>query len=858
MPAPGTDARAAAPHTRGRAGPFDPFLLPSATGVRFFLLVLVAAVGSMYLGVLSLALAGVDIMGGPMAGCAAQARAGVAELPDRRVLDGFVDCLVGVQRRTVLWTLAPGLVWVCLTAAGYAAYPALLLRRLRPMAGEEDAGARLARGEVDTLTGGRRRGRLELVVTPGTAGGARVFGAFGRYWLAVDSSLLAAPHGRLDDRALAVLHHEVAHLRNRDVDVTYLTMASWWAFAALAVPLMAAQVSAVLLAAAGAVVTDIPAPDLATVATAGLVALAATAFTLLVAQWARARVLRTREHYADIRADRPDRAGAGLRRILSRPHVGGGGRWWRGLRRYHPAHGLRLRVLDDPRRLAAVSGADLAVAGLALGAAQLHFGMVGVWGVPSDRAVAAQVAAVLLGLPVGALVTAIVWNAVYGAPRGPHRWHLAAAALAGGVLVGLAPPVQAATSWAALLAADPLRGAVSVLALWAVCLLFLRWAALCARIWLTATERVRAACAGAMACGAPVFGCAFMLWFKFHGLLGTPASGGLDAAVVIVVAMAVAWPLPAAVGGAALLAHTGQALRARNAGRPRLALVPVGAGAALAAGHAALFLAAMPLFAGSPEAAGVLLAAVVVQTVVLAAAVGLTLGACLGGRGRLGEVLCAAAVAVIVLLALQPLAMAVGVSGPACAVDPSPDCWSAVGRALLSAYGAPVFVPAGLLPLLAVCGGAAAAGARLRGAAAERTPHRARDGAGGRVRAHAAGVIAAAAAVAVFLAAALPDLSDRELGFGAEERAEMAAEVVPGSVGRGATCAESMRLWSSFTLDEAGRTTGGPGPVVVTLASSRDPVLAAFGRAALEGTLARPGHLADAVRAYCGAVAGEA
>lgn len=123
----------------------------------------------------------------------------------------------------------------------YGMHPVWIRRRggLRPYVQDEDNAEVL--GYLDTL-----RSRMGLARAPAwfiaprsirTAGG-QAFGLPWRRCIRLDAGLIAL-YAR--DRALfrTVVLHELAHLRNRDVDKTYLTIAIWWSFVAVvAVPLL--------------------------------------------------------------------------------------------------------------------------------------------------------------------------------------------------------------------------------------------------------------------------------------------------------------------------------------------------------------------------------------------------------------------------------------------------------------------------------------------------------------------------------------------------------------------------------------------------------------------------------------------
>ncbi|MFC7328076.1 M48 family metalloprotease [Marinactinospora rubrisoli] len=838
-------------------GRYDPFLLPSATSIRFFLLILAAAVGAMYIGFFYLPLAitaGAEFAGLSMADCEEAARTGAAVLSDRAVLDGFLDCYARNRGQTIAWMMGAGPIWALLTVVGYLLWPIALELRLRPRRAADDPVVRAARAEAETGLDGASE-RVRVLTTQGRAGGARVFGALGRYRLAVDSSLLAErADGGLDEPPRAVLRHEIAHLRNRDVDLTYLTMAAWWASLLLIAPLLPSYTFLTIVALATGQ------------ATGNLVVLQAPLFmgaiALLLLQAIRARVLRTREHYADVRAAYAWRSDRALRAILSRPgpasRAGPWRRWWRGLRSYHPSPAFRLRMLDDPRRLATVSLADLAFAGILLGALQAHLGTVG--RVATDGGalnVGGAAVAMLLGAPVGALVAAVGWNAVHADPDGARRWSGPAAVLAGGTLLGYSLPVVGVGSWLGLLAAFPVQGVVSYLVLWGLCVVLLRWAALSARVWLAATERRRAACAAGLCCAAVVFGCVFALWVIFDSAIRA-GPGGWDWYTVRIAAMTavLSWALPVAVGCAAVFTFTGLILRPDTRGPAVRPLLPVIGAAAVAAAQAALLAwvtVGQGVRATGPGFSTVLDYALAC-CVLLAMGTSAGLGAWAGGRGRLGAALCAGVVfAFTVVVLLPPVILGAAESVPCLAADPSLSCWGGVGLAMLTSYSVEQVVWVALPLLLGLCAVCAAAGSGLRRLLARRgTPPHAdraprRPGTG-----HAVSTVLAFSVPLAVVALSAIGAPLEDTALPAERRAELAARVEPESVGRDATCETALATWagvsstSTFRLDVLDPEDG-----VATLAASRDPVLAAFGRGFLDGADVDHRQLFYAAARYC-------
>jgi Zn-dependent protease with chaperone function len=156
------------------------------------------------------------------------------------------------------------------------------------------------------------------------------FGRPGNHAIALNGGLVTRQFA--DPPAFrAVVRHELAHLRNHDVDLTYATISLWYAF--LLVGVLPFTVS----------VLDEPVDDIFSLVWR-LLALALLVFLT------RNAVLRAREVYADVRASVPDGEDGALRRILGglplRPTS-----LWRRLWRVHPDGQTRLSIVNDTRRL---------------------------------------------------------------------------------------------------------------------------------------------------------------------------------------------------------------------------------------------------------------------------------------------------------------------------------------------------------------------------------------------------------------------------------------------------------------------------------------------------------------------------
>ena len=99
-------------------------------------------------------------------------------------------------------------------------------RRLRPLTAE-DAPAAVAEIRELAREAGVREPRVFWNPLDASSGGL-AFGHPGRYSIAVGGGLVVKQ--ATDPPAFrAIIRHELAHIRNRDVGITYFTLSSWYA-----------------------------------------------------------------------------------------------------------------------------------------------------------------------------------------------------------------------------------------------------------------------------------------------------------------------------------------------------------------------------------------------------------------------------------------------------------------------------------------------------------------------------------------------------------------------------------------------------------------------------------------------------
>ena len=547
---------------------------PSGTTIRFLLLALAAVSTSAIiyaLGYLALP---------------AHAHRYAATLADcRPVLDGVTDTTAtftaGLERQAdaanalracmrppevaELTTVGTALaVQLLLVVALYLLHPWWIRRRGRLVPIDGDPALR---DELDRLVAGsglRRAPRWLLAPYSYAQGGQ----AFGLPW---------HPAVRLDvglrillvtdpPRFRAVVRHELAHLRNRDVAITYLTVAVWWVYA------ITAALPALLL---GRYHLAVPA-----------VALLLTPLIYL----ARGAVLRTRERYADVAAGDAEALLAALD-ALPEPS-----RFAR-LAGTHPSPSERRLTVREPLRLLRTAPADVLAFGLVVGVAMTNVLL------PVPLTFGSSTGAALVGLAVAAALSAyLAACARREAARGRVHWLRTPLLLALGVSVGAAVSVLSVLKgWSP--AAPAIRAAL-------LCLGVFLWYAWFASAFRAAGERAAGErAARALTVAMTLTGAAFLLLYLqlaagapvTTGFLGPPPTYGAGigwyrvlaevfAAVHPVLLTFVDLPL-----GLALLAFAALPLIwARPPFRLRLAL----ATGAIAGGVALLVAAALPALAG--------------------------------------------------------------------------------------------------------------------------------------------------------------------------------------------------------------------------------------------------------------------
>jgi Zn-dependent protease with chaperone function len=300
----------------GERPELDPFAFPSDTTFRFVLLVLTVLSTSLF-AFNSLYLTTHDSTAALRANQECQQASSTAA-ESRACSDAF-NHAIGA------WKLEAVGVLVVVAVAVYLVMPWWKRRRRRlvPLSAEDapEVVDRLA--ELSAEAGLRTAPQFVWNPLNRTAGGL-AFGRVSRRYVALGGGLVTTYY--TDPEAFrAVVLHELGHVRNRDVDKTYFTMALWYSFLVVAVLPLLVSLHGERRQAIWAIVWRLGA----------LVALV---------YLSRNAVLRSREVYADVRAAQG--GAAGLRHVLSALPARSRRPWGR-LLSVHPEPAARVAALED-------------------------------------------------------------------------------------------------------------------------------------------------------------------------------------------------------------------------------------------------------------------------------------------------------------------------------------------------------------------------------------------------------------------------------------------------------------------------------------------------------------------------------
>ncbi|MBF9067267.1 M48 family metalloprotease [Streptacidiphilus fuscans] len=347
-------------------------------------------------------------------------------------------------------------------------------RHLMPLA-EVDPSGKLREAAVDAAARAGLVRPPELVFDPFSRGnGAMVFGRDSHPILCLDADLVAALER---DRTGfdAVLLHELAHIRNRDVTVSTATLAVWRVYLLLvALPGLGLNLWQLF---SGSLTSDpFWSGEWPTVIRDLVYPILLTALAFL----SRADVLRAREMYADRTArrwgasehawERPESGTSGFRRLLHMLRDAG---------RSHPRLSLRRSALAGPEALFRINPLQMFLAGAAAimiaADSGIYLSDTNDWIVWGPALLAAAAAIAVAGVALWRAVAYAVLNDLPGVPSG------ISAGLWFGAGLAFAEWETGQLSKLQFVPSRPWLGLVVLCAGIGFCW----WMAVCARLWLT-------------------------------------------------------------------------------------------------------------------------------------------------------------------------------------------------------------------------------------------------------------------------------------------------------------------------------------------------------------------------------------
>lgn len=311
------------------------------------------------------------------------------------------------------------------------------------------------------------------------------FGRRGRYAVAITGGLVKQAYVN-PPVFRAVIRHELAHLRNGDIDKTYFTIAIWWAFVITAlVPFIAYLMPHSL--------TGLVLADFTSLLDAGLRVLALTALVLLM----RNAVLRSRELYADGRASIWEGPNGALVHVLESLPQSRYNHSWKILQylQTHPEPWTRRALLRDSEPLLQIGFLDALGAGIA--AAIAFYGLDQLVTSLADSFQISIEPGVLAGLVFGGLAAGVVGSGLWRATcasllqgRTAPRVGWIALGMLCGIIIGQILSLSSIgdqlfnfNSSGSVLVAWITWGLILLLSLW----LILGWIVIVATMWLQVT-----------------------------------------------------------------------------------------------------------------------------------------------------------------------------------------------------------------------------------------------------------------------------------------------------------------------------------------------------------------------------------
>lgn len=481
--------------------------LPAPTTGRFVILVLTAFTGLYYLSQPTLG-AITSTLGittrRRLYECVVQARGQALSGPLGVLGRSFNSCIYRELLVDLLISMSAIVIYILVVLLVYVLHPYLINRRARITLRDvmlkpglsEDVGtiASLLQGNGVAAS----RVEIRFSTSPRTVGG-QAYGLPRARRIALPLSLLIGSSSQ-PNRLRTVLRHELAHIKNRDIDLTYLAIISWWAFGIVGVaPALAVSIMGY--------------PP-------GPIYVLVYALAIATVLWfERAAVVRTRELYAD-HAARSSEYIASIRDFASRAAAEEGKVLRRLLRPVagHPTWRERATVLEQPGRLYQESPLEGLAVGLLIG---LSVGAVLDWSfrlAPDDLNGGPWTVGVVFAIFALSVVGVSQWRAL-SSPQVSNvaglRLALVAAALTLGICFGqaLAPPVGEAPGWLAILLTDRPTALAYTMVLFVMLYMWLWIVDRTARTWLRMALPSRFGMIATIVATSPLLGLWLGYWF---------------------------------------------------------------------------------------------------------------------------------------------------------------------------------------------------------------------------------------------------------------------------------------------------------------------------------------------------------
>lgn len=502
----------------------DPFVLPAATTSRFLVLIVFVLLGAAVSA--DYALAGAEGWLQRYQNCARNADAGQAASPGAATRN-FLNCTndLGVER-------AGGIAAATLLVLGILLFWRSLLARYTVwreglVSFDRDAypvAARSITSALESLSDNEQvLSRLRVYVNEfRESPGGRALGSSRRPVLRLTRGPVRDAEAGHPEVLEALVRHEAAHFLNHDVVLTSLTVISGWVVIAIAVPL---------------VVMDATHPG-TPVARTALVWLASTGIVWLL----RSAVIRSREHYADVRASTA--AGVtpedsvlrvALPDVPAGQQLRGTGRAARirrsatALLAVHPLTSRRVAIVQHPQDLFGDGTGEALGVGIAAGLLLPYSRWLVENLLVAQQDVNVFAACAAVCVLVAAVVHVGLWRTalrsfIDGAalPRGTRPAVAVTAGIMGGMVLA---PIE--NPWSVLVTTRPTAAAVLAAALLSAGIVYTRWCIATAAVHLAMAPtnrvgriRVKGAPLGALALAA-----ALGTWMEAVDL----AAGGSDA-----------------------------------------------------------------------------------------------------------------------------------------------------------------------------------------------------------------------------------------------------------------------------------------------------------------------------------------